>query len=226
MVGHRKKLWRLSKVEGVTIIIIWGILGAIALPSLLSQKGCGCKCPAVKHHIGAMNRAQQAHALEKQQFATSIADLEIDVPTQTNSYNYSLRSTPLYAIQSATPRQREDKKLVFKGYIGMVVFVGRNPETKELQTEALFCEMKKPTITPPLEPIFKNDVLRCPSGTKAYSLKKSPEIEIRDRDLQLAYKSLNLAERGTPYLALQLAGTIKDPKVKEKTAAAITAVEP
>jgi len=228
---QKKKFWRTVRsaqpsrrvIENCAVIIVGGLLGATALPSLLGveNKGCACGGSEAKNHIGAMGRAQQAYVLENQKFATSIADLEIGIPTQTQNYNYSLRSTPLYAIQSAKSRKAEKT-----GFVGIVAFAGRNSETGEWQTENLACETEQSTTTRPPEPTFNNGVLACPMGTKAYSYNEYPEITIRDRDFQIAYESLNLAEAGDLHLARKQADTIQDAKVKEKVWDAIAAVEP
>ncbi|MBE9117747.1 hypothetical protein IQ249_17760 [Lusitaniella coriacea LEGE 07157] len=256
---RRRKFWRLSPIESIVTVIILGILGAIALPSLLLQKVCACQEPEPLNYLGVMSRAQRAYALEYEHFATAMTDLGIGIPEQTENYNYSLHTTPLYAIHYATPRkgkspqvdaidwskgkeilcfqniiwciplgnwQKKDEiKPIFKGYASMVVFVSGNLDTQEVQTAHLICETRKPTLKRPPKPIFKNNTLMCPTGTKGYRNKKSPGIKIRDRDWQLAYQSFNLAETGERDRALQLANTIKDTKVEEKVLGAIAAVE-
>uniref|UniRef100_UPI00286C562C prepilin-type N-terminal cleavage/methylation domain-containing protein n=1 Tax=Chamaesiphon sp. VAR_48_metabat_135_sub TaxID=2964699 RepID=UPI00286C562C len=57
-------------VELLVVIIIIGILAAIALPNFLNQ-GAKAKQTEAKQNIGLINRTQTAFRSEKQAFATS-----------------------------------------------------------------------------------------------------------------------------------------------------------
>lgn len=76
-------------IELLVVIIIIGILSAIALPSFLNQASKAKQAEA-KNYVGAVGRAQQAKRLEKGDFASDIAGLEIGIPTQTENYSYSI----------------------------------------------------------------------------------------------------------------------------------------
>ncbi|MBE9115685.1 hypothetical protein IQ249_07230 [Lusitaniella coriacea LEGE 07157] len=202
-------------IEFCVILLILGVIAAIALPSLLGQsiKDGGS---IGENNVGTMNRGQMGYVWNNKRFATSIADLETGIPTSSETYEYSLRSTPLYAIHYATPRQR---KRSIKGYVGIVVLADIDRETGELETGQLVCAVQKAKTSRPSDPIFKRGAFVCPPGTKNRR-QKQRKIKIRDRDLQLAYQSLAFSEAGNSQRARELAATIKDAKIKEKALAA------
>ena len=54
-------------IELLVVVIIIGVLAAVALPNLLGQVAKGRQAEA-KNNLGAINRAQQAHRLERGNF--------------------------------------------------------------------------------------------------------------------------------------------------------------
>ena len=74
-------------VELLVVIIIVGVLSAIALPTFLDQAGKARESEA-KTNLGALNRGQQAYRLENGEFASSISDLDVGI--QNDIYSYSL----------------------------------------------------------------------------------------------------------------------------------------
>jgi type IV pilus assembly protein PilA len=72
----------------LVVIIIIGILSAIALPAFLNQAAKARQSEA-KQTLGALNRGQQAYRLENAQFSASIANLALGVSTDTNNFGYS-----------------------------------------------------------------------------------------------------------------------------------------
>jgi len=69
------------------VIIIIGILAAIALPAFLNQANRARQSEAVTY-VGSINRAQQAYRLENPTFATQIGQLGLGLQPQTTYYNY------------------------------------------------------------------------------------------------------------------------------------------
>lgn len=65
-------------IELLVCIVIIGVLGALALPSYLSQaaKARGSEAKSV---LGTINRSQQAYRLENRTFANDVADLDAKV---------------------------------------------------------------------------------------------------------------------------------------------------
>jgi type IV pilus assembly protein PilA len=90
-------------VELLVVIIIIGILAAIALPNYLNQ-GAKAKQTEAKQNIGITNRYQTAYRYQNQQFASSFDLLSIGTLASANgnavtkNYNYTLSS----ATDSAT----------------------------------------------------------------------------------------------------------------------------
>ena len=78
-------------IELLVVIIIIGILSAIALPSFLNQANKARESEA-KQYTGSMNRAQQAHFLERVKFTTNFGDLGLGISTDTTNYSYSMAS--------------------------------------------------------------------------------------------------------------------------------------
>lgn len=58
------------------VVIIIGILAAIALPSMLNQAN-KARLSAAKNAAGAINRAQQAYRLERTSFAETVTQLGV-----------------------------------------------------------------------------------------------------------------------------------------------------
>jgi type IV pilus assembly protein PilA len=96
-------------VELLVVIIIIGILAAIALPNFLSQ-GAKAKQTEAKQNIGITNRYQAAYRYQNQQFASSFDLLSIgtlasaDGNAATTNYNYILTSATDSATVIATAR--------------------------------------------------------------------------------------------------------------------------
>lgn len=67
-------------VELLVVVIIIGILAAIALPSMLNQAS-RARLAGAQTQAGAVNRAQQAYRLEAPTFATDLTTLQIGPAT-------------------------------------------------------------------------------------------------------------------------------------------------
>lgn len=85
----------------MVVIIIIGILAAIALPSFLNQANKARQSEA-QTYIGAMNRGQQAYYLENREFG-GLGDLDLGL---SDSENYTYLATPdavPSVLNTATP---------------------------------------------------------------------------------------------------------------------------
>ena len=67
-------------IELLVVVVIIGVLAAISWPNYLTQTK-KAKASEGQALVGAILRAQQAHVLFANQFATQCSDLDIKVPT-------------------------------------------------------------------------------------------------------------------------------------------------
>ena len=89
-------------IELLIVIIMIGILGAIAIPAMLSQAAKARQSEA-KSFVGAINRAQQAYMLERLEFADNIDRLNLLSGRQSKYYSYSFVVTNTQGSVVATP---------------------------------------------------------------------------------------------------------------------------
>jgi type IV pilus assembly protein PilA len=78
------------------VIIIIGILAAIALPAFLNQANRARQSEATTY-IGSINRGQQAYRLESPTFADKIDLLGLGIQTTTEFYTYGSGGTTVTA---------------------------------------------------------------------------------------------------------------------------------
>jgi type IV pilus assembly protein PilA len=108
-------------LELMVVVLMLGILSAIALPSFLRQANRAREAEA-KISVGQINQAQQLYFVENFQFG-SLDDLEIVKPL--NSRNYTYRSVPSatdvpIALTTATPNDP-----LLRGFAGKVWIAGQ-----------------------------------------------------------------------------------------------------
>ncbi len=127
-------------IELLVVIIIIGILSAIALPSFLNQ-AAKARASEARTNVGAMNRAQQAYYLEKQQFATDGGGT-----TGNDKMGVGIKDTINYAYTavSATPtasviNRGKSLNKDLKGHIGASFSVNG-------QTPTILCAAKAPAL--------------------------------------------------------------------------------
>lgn len=146
-------------IEILVVIIIIGILSAIALPSFLNQSVKARQSEA-RTNIGAMNRAQQSYYLENQKFAeddasggtTAIDKLNIGIK---NSANYTYTATPITAIaNNVVNKAQVNNNPELKSYAGGVFASGN-------LTQSIMCEADTVGLGAVPEPDNVND---CGSG--------------------------------------------------------------
>ena len=121
-------------VELLVVIIIVGVLAAIALPSFLNQTARARHSEAVTY-LAATNRAQQAFYQERLQFATSMGALGLGYSEQTAQYTYTFEvpTVPTAGIEVvATPVNP-----AIRGFVG-TVFIDRGAGD-EVAFGALLC---------------------------------------------------------------------------------------
>ena len=132
-------------VELLVVIIIIGILAAIALPNFLNQ-GAKAKQTEAKQNIGLINRSQTAFRSENQAFASSFDILGIGTLTgstgaaSTSNYSYTLTGGTDSTTTIATARDG-----ALKAYSGGN---GRFTNSASQSTIAsVLCEATTPGVT-------------------------------------------------------------------------------
>lgn len=134
----RYLLYRNPKNSGFTILelmvvlIIVGMLTAMALPSFLSQSNKARRSEA-QTYMGSINRGQQAYYIEKQIFAPALENLELGL-SESQSYNYSVaRADQLESVAKADP-----KGAALNGFAGKVWIATGNDQNSTVY--ARVCE--------------------------------------------------------------------------------------
>ena len=154
-------------VELLVVIIIIGILAAIALPNFLSQ-GAKAKQTDAKQNIGLINRAQSAYRVENTKFANSFDVLATgilsgDTNASTNNYTYDLIGTQ----DSTTVTARSTSDTSLKGYSGGV-FQFINSQ-KQSVFSGIICEAISPGTNTVLLPLLNTTtkLITCDTGYKS-----------------------------------------------------------
>lgn len=150
-------------VELLVVIIIIGILAAIALPSFLSQSSKAKQVEA-KQNIAAVNRMQSAFRSENITFATSfdllaIGTLKGTVNSATTRYSYDLMASDTTAGITATPVD-----ITLKGYSGGTVYYGAAGQA--IMASSMCENPNAGTTTPTLPPLDTVSIATnlCPTG--------------------------------------------------------------
>ena len=139
-------------IELVMVILIIGILSAIALPTFLNRAAIARQTEA-KLFVSAANRAQQAYRIEHISFAPDTTTLNIGLSTETVSYTYEI-------IISDTTKafvKAKAKDGTLKSYAGGVVFMTSGV------TLAAACQTTGVSSTPPNVQLSTIDGAKCES---------------------------------------------------------------
>jgi type IV pilus assembly protein PilA len=151
-------------LELLVVIIILGVLAAIALPAYLNQVQKGKQSEA-KAYISTLNKGQKAYFTTKSTYGGSIDLLGVGVPAGTPNYTYSVSTNSSgnisdnYAIATATP-----KNATLRAYTSMVQAV-QVPITMDVSQMEVICEMNSPGFTLVL-PVNTATKPICPDGAQ------------------------------------------------------------
>lgn len=104
-------------VELLVVIIIIGILSAIALPAFLNQAARARHSQAVTY-LGAVNRSQQAHYQENLRFASSAAELGLSYLEEGGIYSYEFHQPDVDTAAIEVEAIPENDAL--RGFLGAV----------------------------------------------------------------------------------------------------------
>ena len=156
-------------VELLVVIIIIGILAAIALPNFLSQ-GAKAKQTEAKQNIGLVNRVQTAYRSENNAFATSfdiLATGTLSGTVDATTTNYTYKLSPTQDSNQITATSTADTAL--KAYSGGTVRF-TNAE-KQSVVSSLICEAVSPGTSPATAPTIDisktttTGAISCPATT-------------------------------------------------------------
>jgi type II secretory pathway pseudopilin PulG len=144
------------------LIIILGIIGAIALPSLLTKANKAREAEA-RNNVNSMVRGQQAYHIEKGTFSNSIEELGVGIRPETENYRYQI--VPQAGNKSVMiTAQAKDGML--KSYTGAVFTTQKG---QDVATVSGVCETMTPSITPPAMPKLtgnQSSPVECPPGSQ------------------------------------------------------------
>jgi serine/threonine protein kinase len=200
----------------------YGRIGSLALLQYLAVFVCLIALPTFavyryihegKINITVMNRAQQAHFLEKMEFSNSLQNLDVGIKNPSKNYDYSIHATPIAVFNYATPRNKN-----LKGFVGAVFLTFTDGVTEAVFTRDLVCEANSPSINRPAAPVVQGNVIECAPGTKPLN---SQERIVIGTDTALVYSSLNYVASGQYEKAITATQTITNGYFKVNALVAI-----
>jgi Tfp pilus assembly protein PilE len=159
--------------ELLSVIVIIGILSAVASPSFMNQIA-KARSSKARSDISTINRAQKLFFLKNNKFSSKILELDVNIKTSASDYTYTVQAhnsdKSSYAISTAT-----SKKAYLKGYVGGVFAEGREIEVAGEKFEVfviILCENKRSSIPFAMSihsPKLIGGQAQCGSGsTKSY----------------------------------------------------------
>lgn len=148
-------------IELMVVLVISGVLAAIALPTFFNQVNKAKQVEA-KTTLGTMNRAQQSYYLEHTDFADNIPRLGVGIQPGSSHYRYSISvsggSNP-YAVHHA-----ESLQAGLKPYTGIAAIV--EPGTGEAVMSTLLCESEAAKTGKATAPTRSTSAVSCATGTR------------------------------------------------------------
>ncbi|HEY9638701.1 MAG TPA: type IV pilin-like G/H family protein [Coleofasciculaceae cyanobacterium] len=145
------------------LIVLLGIISAIAFPSLLNS-GNKAKQSEAKTYVSSLIRGQQAYYLEKGSFSKSIPALGINIKPETQNYRYQIVPQ---AGNKSVMITAQAKNSALKSYTGAVFAIKKGGEATTVKG---ICETSIATTTPPAMPKLIGSGLQsveCPADSKS-----------------------------------------------------------
>jgi type IV pilus assembly protein PilA len=153
-------------LELLVVIVITGILAAIALPAFLSRANSAKQVEA-KVAIGALNRAQQAYYMERSEFVIDSAQIsKLGIKVQLNSDNYEYLITSGGQGNRAVLHHARSNSRTLRPYVGMAALVFNGTQGVTVQT--VLCEAERPAFGKTVDPDYSPNVsISCASGSQS-----------------------------------------------------------
>lgn len=113
--------------------------------------------------IGSIIKLQQPFLMENQRFASTLKELELGIPAETENYEYTVFAlAETQAIITARAKQRGARS-----YTGAVFVVRDNTIGNSIAFAV--CETEQPSLILPGIPQSSGHEIKCPSGSKQFS---------------------------------------------------------
>ncbi|NJK35526.1 MAG: prepilin-type N-terminal cleavage/methylation domain-containing protein [Oscillatoriales cyanobacterium SM2_2_1] len=131
-------------VELLVVIIIIGILAAIALPTFLSQAN-KAKQSEARVFLGALTKGQQAYFNENNRFGSSLEVLGVGVNSASELYEFKSAGAPYDPLEvtnnfaTAVAISRAASLRSYIGRVNLTVVVG----SSDVNTIAILCENRE-----------------------------------------------------------------------------------
>lgn len=166
--GLEAWLWRryqrqeegFTLLEVTIVLVISGLLAAIALPSFLNQASKAKQVEATMS-LGTLNRAQQGYMLEHGRFADNANTLGVAIHNSSH-YSYSIRvdsAGDQFAVHDATALSPS-----LQPYVGMAAITQGG--TGDARVETALCRAKTAQSGQADQPIVSSASVNCATSTE------------------------------------------------------------
>ena len=142
------------------LIILLGIISAIALPNFLNQANKARETEA-KVVISSILAAQQAYHLETDQLTNSIGELGVTMPGDSPNYDYAIAVQPDDQSVIVTAQAKEE---TISSYTGAVFIISQDGEAS-ITVKGLCQSDEATTISPPIPTLNEEGMVECAPGS-------------------------------------------------------------